>query len=284
MNLTVETFDLLTNNKYEMLSLHRQNANGGVKNLTFEDIDTLRRYPHYDAITILGLQQDTFEYFIEKYAPHFKVIRFCQNRDVLDWSSLGKLKNIEFLDMFSNHGMTSLWDMSENDSLKALSIGNSPKLHSIVGIEKAPALRRFELGEVRDATTVIDTFAPLSGTKIEYLSFAGKKIENCDLAFLRNMPSLKHFDFPTNLFTVEQIAWIVANFPHLEGYALCAKIDAFGWNEETHTMNVPYTLIVGKRKPFLMNEGNEAKIKRYIDRFDQLVEFYKGEETPYLHQ
>ena len=121
---------------------------------------------------------------------------------------------------------------------------------------------------------------PLSGTKIEYLGFAGKKIENCDLAFLWNMPSLKHFDFSTNLFTTEQVAWMVANFPHLEGYALCAKIDSFGWNEETHTMDVPYTLIVGKRKPFLKNEGNEAKIKRYIDRFAQLVEFYKGKENP----
>ena len=88
------------------------------------------------------------------------------------------------------------------------------------------------------------------------------------------MPNLKHFDFPTNLFTTEQVAWIVANFPNVEGYALRAKIDT------TSYKNAPATLIIGKRKPFLINMGNEDRIQRYVEQFEQLVKQYKGAERP----
>ena len=277
MKLTVENFDLFTSDRYETLSLYRQNMDGGIKKLTFEDIDTLRNDRYSDALTVMGLHQDTFEYFIDKYASRFKAIRFYHNRGVFDWSALGKLKNLEFLDMFSNHGMTSLWDMSENYSLKALSKSNSSKLHSIAGIEKAPALMRFELGEVVYRTTVIDSFAPLAGTNIEYLNFTGKKVENISLTFLRDMPKLTHFDFPTNLFTTEEVAWIVANFPNLEGYALCAKIEI---GSEINENDSHSTLIVGKRKPILDTKGNEAKIVRYVDQFNKLVEHYKNTNNP----
>lgn len=272
MKLTVENFDLLTSNKYPTLCLRRQNEYGGVKKLTFEDIDTLRKDRYSDAITILGLQQDTFEYFIEKYASQFKIIRFYNCRAVQDWTSLGKLKGLEFLELSSNHGLTSLWDLSGNHSLQALSINSCSKMHNIEGIEKAPALRRFDFGDALWRTTTIDSFMPLSGTKIEYLEFNGKKVEDNDLSFLWKMPELKHFDFPTNLFTTEQIAWIVANFPNVEGYALRAKIDTTTCN------NAPATLIIGKRKPCLLNMSNEDKIQRYVDQFNRLVEYYKGKE------
>ena len=170
--------------------------------------------------------------------------------------------------------------MSNNCSLKALSISNCTKLHGIEGVEKAPSLRRFEIGEAIWRATVVDSFMPLAGTRIEYLDFSGKKIVNDDLSFLWDMPELKRFDFPTNLFTTEQVAWMVSNFPDLKGYALCAKIDTKARNEMTGEYDEPESLIVGKRKPILVNKGNEARIQRYVDQFNQLVKCYKGKEKP----
>lgn len=274
MELTIETFDDFIYGRYSTLYVGMQNADGGIKKLTFDDIDMLLQNRSNDAVTISGLQQDTFEYFIEKYATQFKGIRFCNNRLIHDWSALAELSSLEYLELFSSHGMISLWDVSFNLSLKALSISNCSKLHSIKGIEKAPSLKRLDIGEYIWRSTILDSLMPLAKTKIEYLNFTGKKIEDNDLSFLLEMSELNHFDFPTNLFTTEQVAWVVSNFPTLKGYSLCAKIDT------TQGHDVPYTLIVGKRKPYLINKGNEAKIQRYIEQFNQLVKYYKGIKNP----
>ena len=69
MNLTVETFDLFTRNRYPTLYVAKHNFDGGVKRLTFDDIDRFLENMDFDAVTIMGLQQDTFEYFVEKYGP-----------------------------------------------------------------------------------------------------------------------------------------------------------------------------------------------------------------------
>lgn len=277
MNFTIKTFDDFRHNMFPAMHVGRKNAYDEIQRLTVNDIDTFLLNREYDFVRILGLQQDTFEYFVEKYGARFKGISFCRNRAVSDWSALAKLSSVEYLDLHGNYEMTSLWDMSSNRALKALAISNCTKLHSICGVEKAPSLDCLILGEGVWPSAVIDSLAPLAGTKIQYLEFTGKKIEDNDISFIWDMPELKQFNCPTNLFTTEQIAWAVSNFPDLEGYALRAKIS---WGETESGHDVPTTLIVGKRKPCLPTKGNEEKIQRYVDRFDSLVASYKGVRRP----
>lgn len=77
--------------------------------------------------------------------------------------------------------------------------------------------------------------------------------------------------------TTEQVAWIVSNFPNLDGFALTATRDCNlydpSWNK------VPGTLIVGKRKPSMIIQGNEKRIERYVKNFELLKQKYKG--VPY---
>ena len=89
------------------------------------------------------------------------------------------------------------------------------------------------------------------------------------------MPKLKEFDFALNLLTTEQVAWIVANFPQLKGRALKAKED---WVLCEGDGASKRTMIVGKRKPSLIIEGNEERIKNYELKFNLLVEKYKGKK------
>ncbi len=248
---------------------------GGGK-ISFADIDILLNHPDVDTVTISGLNQETFEYFILHYGRQLKAIRFFKNKQVEDLSLLGTLPQLEYVDFFANQKVTELWNMTDNVSLTGLSINDFSKLHSISGVETAPNLKYFEIGNAIWSKMELESFMPLSNTKIEKLSFNGKKILDNDLSFLFYMPELKVFDFATNFLTTEQVAWIVSNFLHLEGFALKARCDCKLFKSNQDFTEVPGTIIVGKRKPALIIEGNEEKIKKYELHFEQLIEKYKG--------
>ena len=169
--------------------------------------------------------------------------------------------------------------MSGNTSLSGLAIEDFSRLTSIKGIETAPALKEFRIGNAIWSTMIIESLMPLANTKIERLSFTGRAIEDNDLSFLETLPDIKAFDFCTNTFMTEQVAWIVANCPHAEGYALKAKVDCMLLDSNEHMVDVPKAIIVGKRKPILKVEGNEERIQKYVDSFEKLKAKYKG--VPY---
>lgn len=248
---------------------------GGGK-ITVADIDELKLYPDAEVVTISGLRQDTFEYFITTYGKQLKAIRFFKNKFVEDLSLLATLPQLEYVYFFANQRVTNLWDMTKNTSLTGLGISDFSRLTSIKGVETAPALKEFEIGNAIWSKMVIDSLMPLINTKIERLSFTGRAIEDNDLSFLETLSELKVFDFATNMFTTEQIAWITANFPQIEGYALKAKVDSMFFDSNENLVDVPHAIIVGKRKPILKVKGNEVKIQKYVDSFEKLKEKYKG--------
>ncbi len=260
------------------LYLREEKADISGGKIKFSDIDALKNYPDIDTITISGLNQETFEYFILNYGKQLRAIRFFKNKQIEDFSLLGTLPQLEYLYFFANQKATKLWNMSNNTSLTGLGIEDFTKLNSIVGIETAPNLKHFEIGNAIWDTTEIESFMPLANTKIEYLSFTGKKIVDNDFSFLSSMSELKVFDFALNLLTTEQVAWIVANFPHLKGFALKARHDCELYKSNEDLRLVPGTIIVGKRKPSLKIKGNEERIKNYELKFESLVEKYKGIE------
>ena len=265
-----------TKKKHTSLWLHEEDMDIGGGKITIADIDKLKKYPHIDVVTISGLKQDTFEYFIKTYGKQLKAISFFKNKFIEDLSLLGTLPQLEYIYFFANQRVTSLWDMTKNVSLTGLCIMDFSRLTSIKGVETAPALKEFRIGNEVWNTMAIDSFMPLANTKIQKLSFLGKNISDNDLSFLETLPELKVFNFATNIFTTEQVAWIAANCPLADGRALRAKVDCMLPDSNKHLVQVPHTIIVGKRKPILKVNGNEDKIKKYIDSFEKLKIKYKG--------
>ncbi len=261
---------------HSCLWLRETNMDIGGGRITISDIDVLKNYPHVDVVTISGLRQDTFEYFIKTYGNQLKAIRFFKNKFVEDLSLLGSLPQLEYVYFFANQRVTSLWDMSQNTSLTGLCLNDFSRLSSISGIETAPCLTQFSIGNAIWNRMDIESFLPLVNSRIEHLGFHGRAILDNDLSFLASMPNLKSFDFATNLFTTEQVAWIVSNFPDLTGFALKARHDCKLVESNKNSRLVPGTIIVGKRKPALIIKGNEAKIQKYMDAFEKLKEKYKG--------
>ena len=256
------------------LWLREESMDIGGGKIRVEDIDRLKDFPHTEVVTISGLQQDTFEYFIRTYGRQLKAIRFFKNKFVEDWSLLGTLSDLEYVYFFFNQRIKALWDMSKNKSLTGLCIEDFSRLHSINGINTAPALKEFRIGNAVWSTMTIDSLMPLENTGIEKFQFYGKAIVENDFSFLGTMNCLKVFDFPTNMLSTEQVAWIAANFPHLEGYSLEAKRDCKLYDSSMNL--VPGTIIVGKRKPSFIIRGNEKRIEKYMALFESLKQKYKS--------
>lgn len=252
--------------------LRDENMDIGGGKIRYSDIDRLKKFPGAEVVRISGLRQDTFEYFIRTYGHRLKAIDFFKNKLVEDWSLLGTLPGLEYVHFFANQRIESLWDMSNNLSLRGLSINDFSRLHSIEKIGTAPALKYFDIGNAIWDKATVESFLPLAGTGIEELSFTGKRIDDNDLSFLSSMNHLKRFDFSTNMFSTEQVAWIAANFPRVEGFAIKAMLEYTDYDN-------PSVIIVGKRKPHLPVAGNENRIQRYIDSFESLKRRFKG--VPY---
>lgn len=259
------------------LWLREEKMDIGGGTISVQDIDRIKDHPGTEVVTVSGLRQDTFEYFIKTYGAQLKAIRFFKNKLVEDWSLLGTLPNLEYVDCFANQRISSLWDMSGNTSLTGLCIKDFSRLSSIEGIATAPALKEFIIGNAIWDKMVIESLMPLANTNIETFMFCGKAIRENDYSFLGSMPKLKRFDFPTNMLSTEQVAWIASNFPDLDGYALKAKVDCTLLDSSLH--EIPGVLIVGKRKPSLVAQGNEKRIAKYIQSFEALKKQYFG--VPY---
>lgn len=246
---------------------------GGGK-LTKEDIDELKNHPQTDTLSIMGLHQDTFEYFIKTYGKQLKAIRFFKNKMVSDWSLLGSLPDLEFVYFFHNQRIESFWDMSQNHALQGVAINDFSRLKSLKGIEKAKNLKHFHIGDAVWAGAEIDSFRYFENSDLEVLTFGGKSVADLDMEFLYKLPKIREFSCPANILTTEQIAWIRANFPQLQGDAqqpfweYRVKYPDRGY--------VTYVKINGKRKPSFEKVGNEAKLQKYIDKFNDLVKKYKG--------
>ena len=245
-----------------------------------EDIDLLAQYPEVRSVSVSGLRQDTFVYFVQRYGRQLRYIDFFKNKLVEDWSLLGTLPELEGMHFFHNQRITSLWDMRGNTALKALVIEDFTRLHDLSGLETAPALEWFSIGDAAWSTTVIDSLSCCRGTGIRRLGFSGKAIRDMDLSFLREMPALEMFDFAPNLLTTEQVAWIVGNCPHLKGRSLASAIKITWHGKTDEGYDVPAVMVVGKRKPTLPVEGNEQRIQRYLQRFEAAVEQYRGQPFP----
>lgn len=270
-------------NAYGCLSLCEENADVTGGRIKISDIDKLRDYPDVDVVKISGLRQDTFEYFIKKYGKQLKAISFWKNKFIEDLSLLGTLPQLEYVCFFHNQRVTALWDMSGNESLTGVSVQDFTRLKSIRGVETAPNLKEFDVGNQMWNTSIIDSFMPFVGTHVEKLSFCGKAIEDDDLSFIEQMPCLKTFDFATNQFTTEQVAWIVANFPLLEGDALKPLVpftytihDSTDKTKEPVDHIVSGLYVVGKRKSIIEDVNNEKRINKCVQAFEALKQKYKG--------
>lgn len=250
---------------FEYLFVHPDSKNKSA--LWIEEIDRLADRTEIDKLECRNLTQEAFEYLADKFGRQIKFLNLnvCQN--IGDFSPLEKFTSLEFFRVYWNTKAEKLWDTSKTQNIKSIKMLDFSKLHDLSGAENLENLKMFSFGNFMSEYTAANSYNCFANTNVEFLCYSGNKLLDNDLSFLHSMPELETFDFNTNCFTTEQVAWIAANFPDLKGYSLCSKIEPKGED---------YVIIVGKRKPSLKIKGNEEKIKRYDEKFKMLVEKYRG--------
>lgn len=258
--------------------LFQKHGDVGGGTISIEDIDKINEYPDADVVTVSGLHQDTFEYFIKTYGHRFRAIRFFKNKLVHDWSLLGTLPNLEYVYWFFNQRIDRFWDMSENYNLKGIYLDDFSRLKNIEGIEKAPNLEIFGVGNAVWDKTEIESYAPLKNSTVKKFVFSGKKILDTDFSFTADMKNLEEIDIICSILTFEQFAWIAANCPKLKGD--CVK--GVNFFESTDRDGNPCTKFYGMGKGMRSYklEGNEKKLEKLLTDFEELKAQLKGKPYP----
>lgn len=231
--------------------------------ITKEEIDIIKDYPELKRIRVTGLRQDTFEYFIENYGSQFEAICFWKDKLVSDFSVLGNLENIVAITFFWNQRVEKLWDMSNNKKLRMLNLDDFTRLHSLRGVEKAPALEYLTFGNLSDSRSKFDNVPDLNETSLQKVAYNSDVPYECVEKFL-NIPDLKELGFRANMYKVEFLAWISANYPHIKGNAL-RPYALFGDKKSG--------FICGKRKPWIHDinsEKDKKRVEKAVNNFEGL--------------
>ncbi len=254
------------------LSLIQRDISGG--RIARQDIDTIKQFPSVTEISISGLTQNTFEYFIENYGNQFKAITFWKCPLVSDLSKIALLDKVEYIVYFWNQRAEKLWDFSRTKSLKGFCYDDFTRMHDISEISESPSLEELHFGDAVWSKYVLNTLHPIKEcTLLRNLSFSAKKILDEKIEPVANLINLDRLSFPTRLFTTEQVAWLKAHLPEtidskvLNAYWTIDKpISMSGKNKDT--------FIVGKRKPFLDSVQEKAKVEKYVKLFNDLHQWY----------
>lgn len=249
----------------------RQKDVGGGK-ITKEQIDSIKQYPDANSIIISGLEQKTFEYFINEYGRQFQAISFWKNKGVEDLSLLSELEHIEFITYFFNQKATKLWDMSNNKELKGLEIDDFSKLHSIDEIEYAPNLEVFNIGNAVWSKMQIDSLKPVANSTVTCFSWYGDKINDSDYFCLAN-GRIKTLNISPRYFTTDELAKLLAILPEDLDGTITKPYSVGTIREVDGTETTFYYLCKGKKK--YIKGIDDERFQSYLDKFAMLVETYR---------
>ena len=113
------------------------------------------------------------------------------------------------------------------------------------------------------------------------LSFNARRINDCRIQPLASLPQLDWLAFPPNLFTTSQVAWLRARLPESVQSNVVGPLFRLGPVKNvvdgTVTELDKNVLVVGKRKPALSSRRDDARIHRYVEEFERLVQRFRDD-------
>lgn len=256
------------------VSRHKPNPSGALSpcNMTPDDVDfEMCMGKSRKILEICGMNQKSFEYFVEKYGEEYEFLSFFKCQLISDFSPLEKLKRLQGVSIYWNIRNSTLWDMSQNPELEFLWLDGTKKIaNNPLALQKAKYLKEICFIGDMDSHYPMQSLEWMRGMdSLEKVYMRNIKLENRDTRVLDSVPNLTRFDFPAGMFTTEEIAYMCAKYPHIEGNSMGA------YNTEDAILND--VRICGYRKPGLDLPKGQARLDKYIREFDALVSKYKSE-------
>lgn len=228
------------------------------------------------VLEIHGMNQASLEHFVTHYGATYEFIHFFHCQKIADFSPLEDMSNLRSVDITWNNCATKLWNMSRNPRLMGLGISEAKKL-TTAGFPLLETGR----DNLRDLSLRGDAFNgyPMSDLNclaglamLRRLGLSQIKLADKDTSFLDTLPVLEEFHFDPGMFTTEQIAYLCARYPDLDGRFM----KAYG---PEYPGTKTYMRVSGYRKPTLdLDEpSHRARLAKYAEAFEALVERYRGE-------
>ena len=269
MQVNIDNFEEGYVSIYDISIAQRE---AGSRATSQEEIDRIGEHPEARSIFVSGLDQEGFEYLIERYGKQFEAISFWKNNLVSDLAPLGDLRGLKYLNYFFNQRAMDLWDMSRNVNLRGLAIYDFTRLHSIERIETAPCLEYFALGNRVWSKMEIDSLKPLIHSSVSHFAWWGNKVLDNDFDCLAQS-NIKELDMNIGRFTLDQLARLNASIPGLTGRVTTPYSE--GGVMDQNGRQSWYFLCKGKRR--LEKGRDEAKLEKYLAEFHALIEKYRAE-------
>ena len=224
-----------------------------------------------EILEICGMNQESLEYFVQHYGKTYRYLYFFKCQLIRDFSPLEDLVNLEKVRVFWNIRADNLWNFSKNTALKSILISDAKKMTFNPDKVKTSSVLEdvwFAGGMFNNyPVESLDAFTGMPALK--RLRLHNIRLNRKNLEALSAMPALERFDFDAGMLTTEEIAWIVAKYPHLSGNSLCA------YNTEDAVLTD--VRVCGFRKPGLDLPQHQKRLDKYIAEFNALVEKYRNE-------
>ena len=240
--------------------------------MTPDDVDyEMATGKHPEILEICGMNQESLEHFVQHYGKSYRYLSFFKSHLIRDFSPLEDLRNLEEVSIYWNIRADKLWNMERNESLRTISISDAKRMTLNPELLKTSKVMEqvFLCGGMFNNFSVesLDCFAGMPALK--QLSLNSIRLLDKRMDALRTLPSLERFDFDAGMLTTEEIAWLVAKYPHLSGKCMCA------YNTEDAVMND--VRVCGFRKPGLDLPKDQKRLDKYVAQFQALVEKYRNE-------
>ena len=250
---------------------------------TAADIEALAARPDATALRVSGLDQKTFELLVTRYGPQFDAIYFWKCGRVADLTPLETLPQLRFVAFYVNQRTNRLWDLGRNPHLVGLQFENFTRLHSLDDLATGHSLHELSFGDALWNTPVFDSLSPLASldSSLRRLSFNARRITDGRIQPLAWLSQLEWLTFPPNLFTTSQVAWLKAHLPETVQSQVIGPLFRLGpirnLSDDTITELDKNVLVVGRRKPALSTQRDGARIQRYVEEFERLVQRFRDD-------
>lgn len=250
------------------------NKSGAFKpcDMTPDDVDyEMSTGKNTEILEIFGMNQESLEHFVLHYAKTYRYLHFFHCQLIRDFSPLEDLQKLESVNISWNIRTKNLWNFSKNTSLRELSVSDAKQitlnpelLATSLTLENVCFFGSCFNNYPMENLDVFGRMPNLKGLQLSSIRLMDHRLD-----FLEQANHLEQFHFDAGMLTTEEIAWIVAKYPHLTGKSLCA------YNKEDAMLND--VRVCGFRKPGLDLPHHQKRLDKYIADFNALVEQYRNE-------
>lgn len=225
---------------------------------------------HGDYITVFGANKSDFEIICKNISANILEIAYCTFDDLSDLRFIRGLKNLK---IHSNTKLRTLESIQKLSDLDTVFVSDVPKIDDLSPISSLKNISTFGICGGMHASIKLKSLEPLSQLeKLKEFYIVSARVLEGGLRPLKKCRSLKHLSV-SNQFKTEDYAYLLAIRPDI----ICEHLAPYVCIEGSNIAPGIDRMIVGSRKPFLSSARDGERIRRYEEKFYNIVDKIRSE-------